>query len=149
MIDIAKLRAELVAGHPDTGVYDADHVIAAGQLNAANRTKLRSVNMAELREWAAVGARAFKIRQGMDDTGLSSQQRNLCVILDKLMGTDDGFLDPSNPAHVTLVNELVVADVLSDNDKTALVAKATDPISRATEVGLERVKPGKVQTARK
>lgn len=32
-----KLATELAAGHPDTGAYDADSVLAAAELNAVNR----------------------------------------------------------------------------------------------------------------
>ena len=37
-MDIDALRTELVAGHPDTGAYNVDAEIAAGELNAVNRT---------------------------------------------------------------------------------------------------------------
>ena len=36
-MDLAALAAELTGGHPDTGAYDADDAIAAGELNAVNR----------------------------------------------------------------------------------------------------------------
>ena len=147
-MNIDALKVELLAGHPVSGAYDADDAIAAAQLNAVNRTRLRAVSMRELREWAAIGARAFKIRQGIDNTGLTDQQRNLCLIGDKLLGTDDGNLDPSNSAHVAFVNELVAAGVLSAGDRTALVMKATDNISWAEELGFGTVKVGHVQMAR-
>ena len=35
-LDYAALTAELAAGHPVTGAYDADAATAAGQLNAVN-----------------------------------------------------------------------------------------------------------------
>ena len=38
-MNIAALAAELTAGHPGTGAYDADLSVAAGQLNAVNRTR--------------------------------------------------------------------------------------------------------------
>ncbi|MHC4526417.1 MAG: hypothetical protein ACYS29_00960 [Planctomycetota bacterium] len=41
-MDISALKAELLAGHPDTGAYDADDVIAAAELNAVNRSKNKS-----------------------------------------------------------------------------------------------------------
>lgn len=147
-MDLAALQAELTTGHPDTGAYDADNAFAAAQLNAVNRTRLRAVSMTELREWAAVGARAFKIQAGIANVGLTDQQRSLCIIADKLLGTDDGELDPSNSEHVALINELVDASVLDAADKTALIAKATDDVSRAVELGLGVVKVGHVEQAR-
>lgn len=38
-MDIAALAAELTAGHPDTGAYNADSSLAADQLNTVNRTR--------------------------------------------------------------------------------------------------------------
>jgi hypothetical protein len=37
MVDYVALKAELDAGHPDTGAYDLDSDIAASQLNTENR----------------------------------------------------------------------------------------------------------------
>ena len=36
-MDIDVLKTELLAGHPDTGAYNADDALAAGELNAVNR----------------------------------------------------------------------------------------------------------------
>ena len=36
-MDLAALAAELTAGHPDTGAYDADNALAAAEINAVNR----------------------------------------------------------------------------------------------------------------
>ncbi|MBT8147293.1 MAG: hypothetical protein KJN90_10605 [Gammaproteobacteria bacterium] len=36
-MDYQALKAELLAGHPTTGAYDADAAVAATQLNAENR----------------------------------------------------------------------------------------------------------------
>ena len=36
-MDIAALAAELAAGHPDTGAYNADDALAAGEINVLNR----------------------------------------------------------------------------------------------------------------
>jgi hypothetical protein len=38
-MDIAALKAELLANHPVAGPYDADNAVAADQLNAVNRTR--------------------------------------------------------------------------------------------------------------
>ena len=40
-MDIVALAAELTAGHPVTGAYNADDALAAGELNAVNRTRSR------------------------------------------------------------------------------------------------------------
>jgi len=36
-MDLAALATELASGHPDTGAYNADDALAAGELNALNR----------------------------------------------------------------------------------------------------------------
>ena len=41
MPNIATLKVELDAGHPGTGAYNADDELAAGELNAVNRTLTR------------------------------------------------------------------------------------------------------------
>ena len=147
-MNIDALKAELTAGHPDTGPYDADAATAANQLNAVNRTMLVALTMTELREWAASSARAFKLRHGIDDASLADQQRNLCIIADKLLNTDDGTLDPDNPVHVGLINQLVAAGVLTTTDRADLVKKATQNISRAEQLGLGFVREGTVLQAR-
>ena len=56
-------------------------------------------------------------------------------------------MSPDNAIHVAMVNELV-PEVWSNDDKTALVAKATETVSRATVLGLGVVKVGNVVHAR-
>ena len=147
-MNIEDLKDELVSSHPVTGAYSADSAEAADQLNAVNCTKMYPLTMQEVREWAAEDARGFNIRQAMDDAALTDQVRNLCYIADKLIGTDDGNLTPGNPLHVGMINQIVAAGVISAADRTALVAKATRDVSRATEIGLEFVQPGHVENAR-
>ncbi len=143
-----KLKAELTEDPLEQDYASMSDVEATASLNALTRTRLRAVSMTELREWAAINARAFKVRAGIDNGTLTDQQRNLCLIADKLLGTDDGNLDPSNAAHITFVNELVSAEVLNADDRDALITKATEHISRATELGLGVVKAGHVERVR-
>lgn len=147
-MDLVALKSELDAGHPGTGAYSANDSTAKDQLLAVNRTAPRPVNMTQLREWAAVNARAFKINQGIVG-GTTDQVKNLCLIADKLLGTDDGNLDPGNPAHVTLINELVDDGILDADDRTALVTKATVAVSRVAEIGLGVPTPSDIANARR
>ncbi len=151
-MDYTALATELAGTHPVTGAYDADDAIAAGQLNAVNRTRLRPLSMMELREWAGLSGRGFAIYSAIADTGLTNQQRNVAYVADKLLGTDDGNLDPGNALHVGMVDVLVSASIISAADKTALVTKATDNVSRAEELekefGASVVREGDVQIAR-
>ena len=147
-MDINALAAELTAGQPDTGAYDADHAVAAGQLNALNRTRLRPLTMQELREWAGLNAHGFNIYSAITNTALTDQERNVAYVADKLMGTDGGSLDPGNILHLAIVNVLVTAGIIDTDDRAALADKATEEISRATELGLGVVRAGDVQRAR-
>lgn len=148
-MDIDALSVELAGSHTVTGPYDADAETAASQLNAVNLARLVSLSMTEVREWAAVNARAFNLRAAIDNEALTDQVRNLAILGDTLLGTDDGQLDPSNAIHVGMVNELVAAGVWSTADKTALVAKATEDISRATELGFGTIHIADIEDARR
>jgi len=49
MVDYVALKAELDAGHPDTGLYNVDDAIALSQINLANRTRIKpTVSGAEI-----------------------------------------------------------------------------------------------------
>jgi hypothetical protein len=59
-MNIAALKVELDAGHPDTGAYDADAATAAVAINLANRTHNKDsmtgdeiLNAVDATEWAA------------------------------------------------------------------------------------------------
>ncbi len=132
-------------GRSYSGMSDAE---AAADLNTEYRTQVQSLSMQGLREWAATGARGFKIQAAITNEALTDQQRNVAYVGDKLLGTDDAQLDPSNAGHVAFVNELVSAGIITSDDRAALVTKATVNLSRATELGLPFVYPGHVQDAR-
>lgn len=141
------LKAELLAGHPDTGAYDADAQVAADQLNLANRSNLRAASVEEFREWASENGRGIKMQNAIAG-GTSEAVKNAAYILDKIIGSDSGSLDPGNATHVAMVNALVDDGVWDAADRAALIAKATDSISRGAELGLGFVKVGHVEMAR-
>ena len=132
-------------GRGYAGTSDQD---IANSLNSKDHDNLVALSSTELRIWAAESARAFNIREAISDGTKVDQVRNLSLILDKLLGTDDGVLDPSIAAHVAMINQLVLAGVLADSDRTALVAAATQLISRAKQLGLPLAKVGHIQIAR-
>jgi hypothetical protein len=148
MMSIAKLKTELTDDPLERGYSSMTAEEASASLNTVNRTRLVALSMQELREWAGINARGFNILAGISNEALTDQQRNICCVADKLIGTDDGKLDPGNALHVAMINELVSAGVISAADRTALVAKATDDISRATELGLGKVRVGHIQETR-
>ena len=129
-MDIAALKAELIAGHPDTGPYDADAVIATGQLNAVNRTRPKTsmtgsevLNAVDAAEWG--------------DLDAAGKQTVWDVV----------HLGEVNPFGVEAT--LLIA-VFGAGSATivALAAARQQAISRAVEIGLGHVRVGDVERAR-
>lgn len=44
MADLVALKAELLAGHPDTGAYNVDDALAAAEINEVNRPNTVDIN---------------------------------------------------------------------------------------------------------
>ena len=129
-MDIAALKAELLAGHPVTGAYDADDALAAGQLNVVDRTLPRDsltgsevLNAVNAGEWAALDAAA---------------QQTVWDIV---------HLGDVNPFGVEAA---LISDVFGagSNTITALAAARQRGVSRAVELGLGVIREGDVQVAR-
>ena len=146
-MSLQALRTELDAGHPNTGAYSADDGIAASEINAINRSRVRAITIGELREWAAENARAYKLHQAQE-SGATDQVKNLAIIGMAILNAGQTGLDPSNQMHVAMVNGLVAGGVWNVADREALISKATDDVSRANELGFGRVKRGHIQMAR-
>lgn len=136
---IARLRVILAAPHPITGAYNSDTELARAELYTKNVPDVQPLSMSGFRDWASVNSRGFKIRQAIDNTFLSDQERNIAYIIDKLLGTDLDRLDPGNPNHVQMINELVGADIINAGDRTALIAGATVLVSVVQKESLGHV----------
>jgi len=132
MPNIAALKAELLAGHPGTGAYDAgDDEVAAGQLNVVNRTRNRPT------------VEGSEILNATDDTeygaltaGQKTDWLNLCGIEE--INTASG------------VAKQMEADLFGPGTttRTNLVAVRNEDVSRAVEIGLGTIRVGHVQEAR-
>ncbi len=130
-MDYAKLKAELVAGHPDTGVYDADDAIAANQLNVVNRT--RNVE-------SVTGQQIFEAVDGTDFIALTDAQKSL---LYAIIGMGTILVNGTN-TKAALLAMFGPGTVTREN----LAALQTENVSRAAELGLGTVAPGHVENAR-
>lgn len=129
-MDISALVAELTAGHPDTGAYDADAVTAAGQLNAVNRTTNKTsmsgsevLNAVDAGEWGALDA--------------AGKQTVWDIVH---LGTVDPF-----GVEATLMTGVFGPPSATI---TALAAARKNNVSRAVELGLGLIKAGHVIEAR-
>ena len=129
-MNIAALKAELTAGHPGTGAYDADAAIAAGELNAVNRTKIKS---------SLSGNDLFTATDATEFAALTDVKKQLWV------SWCNSDRDPSDAANVAFVNFIFepASTTLSN-----LAAIRSEDVSRAVELGLGFVYPGHVENAR-
>ena len=129
-MNIAALKAELLTGHPDTGAYDANDVVAAGQLNAVNRTKNK------------VGMTGSEVLNALDKP--------------EYLALSDADTDRVwQVCHLGTVNPFgVEADIFVDifGDESASIASLQlarkNNVSRAVELGLGHVRAGNVEEAR-
>jgi len=130
-MDLVALKAELTAGHPDTGAYDADDALAAGELNAVNRTRSRDT------------ITGSEILNATDDTEFSAltdanKDRWISICGVENINTSSG------------IAKALEADLFGGGTTTRanLVAVKTEDISRAVELGFSFVGTHHVTSAR-
>jgi hypothetical protein len=131
MANLQALRAELDAGHPDTGAYNADAQLAADQINAVNRT----VNVSSLS-----GDQLFSATDSTEFGALTDHKQNIWLAF---CGRDS--IDPFGASNVALVNWIFGGGSATI---TALASLRTRSVSRADELGIGRVAAGTVEQAR-
>jgi hypothetical protein len=129
-MNLAALKAELLAGHPNEVPYDANAAIAAGQLNEPNRSQNKT---------SMTGS---EILNAMDkDAFLALSDADKQKVWDVL------HLGTVNPFGIEAEVFKVVFGVPSDTI-TSLIAARVKPVSRAVEIGLGTPTAGDVQRAR-
>lgn len=129
---IQQLRAELDAGHPDTGAYSANAATAVDEINEVNRT---------LPIPSLTGDAAFGATDGPEFIALSDHKQDLWL---SFCGRQQ--INPFGAANVAIIKHLFGAGSAT---VTALVALRTRAVSRATEIGLTRIRIGTVEEARR
>ncbi len=129
-MDLAALKAELLAGHPDTGAYSADNEVAAAQLNTENR-QINRVRMT-----------ATEVINAIDKTEFNG-----------LLAADKQTI--WNVLHIGDINPFgIEADLFVDafgggsTTVSTLLTLRRKTASRAVELGLGRVGAGDVEDAR-
>jgi hypothetical protein len=124
------LRAELDAGHPDTGAYDANDALAADQINVVNRSVNRDTMEATEVLQAVVPA---------EYTVLAADKK---AELFGLLGM--GTLNPFGKEADLMI------DIFGAGSSTiaALAVLRKRAVSRAEELGLGKVRAGTVAQAR-
>jgi hypothetical protein len=170
-IDYAALQAELLAGHPTTGPYNADDAIAASELNALNRSG--EVSPEEILRYCVE-------TQHRENTGTDTQRTNIYGRIKIVAEAAEG----SNPFGVSPAASITIGQIagaktvlrmldgdaynvnLSNTDidgaltkcqgancystaqKNEIVALGDNIQSRAQELGFGRVRAGDVAFAR-
>lgn len=131
MPNIAALKVELLAGHPDTGAYNADDAIAAGELNAVNRTRTRDT---------VTGSEILNATDDAEYTGLTAVQKTDWL---GLCGVES--IDTASGVAKSMEADLFGGGTTT---RTNLAAVRSPPASRAEELGLGFIKVGYVEQAR-
>jgi hypothetical protein len=131
-IDYKAIQSELAGGHPETGAYDADDQLAANQLNKKNRTGIKA-SMTGSDFFLATDPTEF----GSLTEAKKSQWLSFCAI-DTHVPENDGV------AHKFVIYIFGASNTTLSNLATA----RNETISRATELGLNKVHIGDIQNAR-
>lgn len=130
-MDIAALKAELIAGHPDTGAYSTDDPTATVELNAINRTRpLTSLTGSQVLNTMVLA--------DFDSLTASDQARAWNIV-------HLGAVDPYGIENDMMEGIFGAASATM----TAFHAARIEPVSRAVEIGIGSVKTGHVEEARR
>ena len=171
-MDYQALKAELTAGHPDTGAYNVDNQLAANELNMINRPAYGGVNQM----LTYLVTHKNRTNTGNDTTGTALLGR-LRHVAESNVGTDPfdqqgGYtltLAQKHAAscffHVSMSPNLDTLDFIDTEidlfytaiegagiwkaaDTTVLKGYSQNQQSRANELGLGKVRVGDVEYAR-
>lgn len=137
MVDYVALKAELAAGHPDTGPYSPDDAVAADQLNAVNRTRNRT-SMTGDEVFQATDSAEFNALDNGSGTTSDVQHRWITF-------TRSQDIDPFATANVQLVISIFGNPSATVSNLQAL---RVESISRGVELELGVLKVGDITTAR-
>ncbi len=130
-MDLAALKVELDAGHPVTGVYDADSQTAANQINALNIVRFRAT---------MPGADILNQTDSTELNGLSAAEQtawlSLCAI---------SQVSPANTGPmVAVASSFTTFTQTISNLQTA----RDETVSQATAANLGPVKAAYIDSAR-
>lgn len=130
-MDYVAIKAELDAGHPDTGAYNVDDQLAADQLNVVNRSRNRtSMTGKEVKD---------QIKEADWISRTDAQKTQLLA----LFARDD--LAPFG------IDAIIFTDIMTGSADTSvadLAAYRVESISRAVELDFGVLSAANVHTAR-
>ena len=131
-MDYTILASELTIGHPDTGAYDADSAIAAQQINAVNRTRIKA---------SMTGSEIFAATDSAEFDGLTAAKKDLWLAF--------CAIDNQNPEAGGLA-QLFTVSIFGGGSTTVstLASIREESISRSAELGLGYIRDGDIKHAR-
>ena len=133
MSKLDDLKAELAAGHPETGPYDSDPKIAADQMNARNITRIRK---------RMTGAEILEAINGSEFDLLNDDQ--VTQILTFLSGNNN--INPVNGGIAQKVLERVFGQGSATMITLNILRQET--VSQATVLGFGKMRGGYIEYAR-
>lgn len=169
-MDLVALKAELDAGHPDTGAYNASDSLAADELNAQNRPAdgsisevVKYVSEQKSRSNNGTDTRAQYITYRLDLVAAASPSQDVfgsgnnlqpkeieaAIAFRKIIESPQ--LEAINFVTTEIsgmLEDLRAAQIMKAADVTAIKAVSSDQQSRAQEIGLGVVRVGHVTEAR-
>ncbi len=128
---LVALRAELDAGHPVTGAYNVSDEIAAQEMNAINRTRMRA---------SVSGSEILNATDDTEYTALTAAEKDSWLIL---CGIDS--VDTNSGVAKSLEADIFGVATIT---RTNLSNLRIENISRVTELSFSRVRTGTIQQAR-
>lgn len=142
-MDISGLRNEIETDPLGRGYAGMTNEQIAADLNTTYRTRLKPLGMSDLLLWAGQHDILLKLDNNKDTQGIAGVVRVAQAILSTGIA-----VDLNHAGTTSLLDALVGAGVFTVDDKTALVALATEHLSRADELRLGGVViPGHVTEA--
>ena len=166
---LAELKAELTAGHPDTGAYNANHALAADELNAINRealpdtqallnyllfTRFRDSQVYGRIKHVADSAVGDLLPMGVAEANVSLTRKHIHsanAFLRYVEGDTAGGLKTTDSGISNMLDDLGLGSgchCMDGTIKSAIQAFSQNKQSRAAELGLGVVREGTVARAR-
>ena len=138
----------LVRGY--AGMTDVE---AAADLNTTYRTRYRELTTRDMLRWGFAREGLAKLRDAADKAGaytaITDINRAKAIASYSIMTAGiEGSLDVGDPEIDAMLDLLVATGIFVAQDKTDLLARATESISRTQELGLPMVLHGDVTVAR-
>ena len=138
----------LVRGY--AGMTDVE---AAADLNTVYRTRYRALTTRDMLRWGFAREGLSKLRDAADKAGaytaITDIDRAKAIAAYSITTAGiEGSIDVGDPEIDAMLDFLVATGIFVAQDKTDLLTRASESISRATELGLTKVREGTVGRAR-